>query len=668
MVIQKYNISSINQADPDTRRAIRLEAAELFRPVFREDKISREIEDSGITEYKAIPEFSLNESGQVEFVSGAYAGRTLADLDRRTKELAPRFFKDTDVSTNSLIQASFRSGASTVVTSYHRDGRDNRDVIVMEYDRLRNHGVMRVINTGRNNTFHLFSEIRDIAKTRFRNLSEISLTQQVFVLTDSNLILAQPNQDVTPVRKRPATTPVPYRVTDLGLGSDRLPEADIAPDDVKGNSPAYKSEYAKRDAASVPPEEAQVIPESNPLKKPFQNDIPDRVQVGVKTDTNLQILNPNSSGSADPKRGLSVTAQFQLTVISYLINTEKYHDDAFKTAVMIAAVREIIGSYSETDTVTKTGESDSYEGAVTVIETVYPDTPNNLPGQSDRLTISIPDHVAAQSGVSAISAPENEIRIRETVIFSMDDSSFGQKESRDNSEPADLSVIIHNTPELSRSEERPVTVLKRFWVRTADNPAANSSTKEIVYIPEITNDHIVQNEVVNGHRNDFRDSTGRPEILSWIQTAVNQDMSYPGYQEYGTRLAVLEELMTGWLLFGNMMLMLKTDDLYAPGIRSGSGSGILSGIKPDENFIDTLQDIRSSFLEMAVIPWLLKILYQLAYVRECRSPGNSMYMTQGISSFSGIMTGSQGNGIFRQTADEIGDSSHIIYIYTWNSD
>lgn len=149
-----------------------------------EDMQSAVIEIKNKTEYKARAKFSLDKDNRVVFTNGRNKGDHLNDFDKHIKELTPNLYNPVDAAVNNMIDKAFQSGSTIVAVPYYREGKDNRDIVIMKLDKKTNKGEMFVVNTAPNGDFHSFDKIKDIARSRFTDLNGIAPTDHIFLLTD----------------------------------------------------------------------------------------------------------------------------------------------------------------------------------------------------------------------------------------------------------------------------------------------------------------------------------------------------------------------------------------------------------------------------------------------------------------------------------------------------
>lgn len=139
------------------------------------------IEKSGKSEYEN-GEFALNESGDMWYPK---TGETAEGLHLRQKALSelpghdPSEYSQDEHDITRLVVAQLRAGSDRIVTSY-----GNRDLIEFVFDRSRNKGVIRVINTAAAGRKPESNTMRRIAKEKFKNLHETTVHRNIFVLSD----------------------------------------------------------------------------------------------------------------------------------------------------------------------------------------------------------------------------------------------------------------------------------------------------------------------------------------------------------------------------------------------------------------------------------------------------------------------------------------------------
>lgn len=163
--------------------AIKQETAQRFRPRYRADVASIQQENGDSAEYQAKNGgFTLNQQGEMVYTEGGFAGETLEGLHLNQKKLRPQEYSLSDHQTSLSIQEAFRNGATEVITSYHRPGEDHTDILVMRYDPVTKVGTTYIISDKERT--HSFTEIIQIAKSRFSDLQTIKTSDKSFVLTD----------------------------------------------------------------------------------------------------------------------------------------------------------------------------------------------------------------------------------------------------------------------------------------------------------------------------------------------------------------------------------------------------------------------------------------------------------------------------------------------------
>lgn len=156
--------------------------ASFLRPKFQMDMAAAARESRGETEYQVSEaEFTLTETGDIFYTK---YGRTLEELNERTKQLYPDMYSQTDHATSNLIQEAFRQGATNVVTGYFRAGDDHRDIIVMQLDPDTKIGTTNIISTVRNEGHQSFESLKLKAQQSFSFLNTVTPDARVFVLSD----------------------------------------------------------------------------------------------------------------------------------------------------------------------------------------------------------------------------------------------------------------------------------------------------------------------------------------------------------------------------------------------------------------------------------------------------------------------------------------------------
>jgi hypothetical protein len=161
---------------------VRHEVADRLRPLFKQDKQSWRQENSGEKEYDGT-KIKVTENGDVYYPE--YGNRTLEQCHIRQLTITPESYSKEEHQTSRLIQEAFRNGATRVVTSYAREGNDNRDIVVMEIDPVSREGKLRIINTKENGRNHTYSEISQMMEERFSMLHTIKPNDTMTVLSDA---------------------------------------------------------------------------------------------------------------------------------------------------------------------------------------------------------------------------------------------------------------------------------------------------------------------------------------------------------------------------------------------------------------------------------------------------------------------------------------------------
>lgn len=189
--LDSYNVSvdTLKRDNPTLSvHEVKVRAALQFRPIFHAMEIASGIENAGKEEYKN-GEFTFTPSGEMYFLNTGSTAEQLHINQRRSSELKnnPAEYSVVDHQTSRLIQYAFVHGATVVRTSFARDGQDNRDVLEYRYDKLTNHGVIKVINTAKNSVQHDFDSIREITRQRSAHLTEVAPSEKVFIFTDVHL-------------------------------------------------------------------------------------------------------------------------------------------------------------------------------------------------------------------------------------------------------------------------------------------------------------------------------------------------------------------------------------------------------------------------------------------------------------------------------------------------
>src|SRR3989344_2438726 len=168
---------------------MRIQAAQRFRPVYHAMKEASRIENEGNEKYEN-GEFELTQGGEMYFLNTGVTAEQLHKNQRRSSELKnnPDEYSVNDHQISTLVQHALANGATVVRTSFSRDGRDNRDIVEYVYDRATNRGIIRVINTAQNGLYHNFDTIREIARRQSPHLTEVSPSEEIFVLTDAKVL------------------------------------------------------------------------------------------------------------------------------------------------------------------------------------------------------------------------------------------------------------------------------------------------------------------------------------------------------------------------------------------------------------------------------------------------------------------------------------------------
>ncbi|MCX8008514.1 MAG: hypothetical protein N3A54_02285 [Patescibacteria group bacterium] len=162
-----------------TESDMRRETARIFRPRYKEDVASYKRENSGLSEY-VVAEFVILD-GHIFFPS---YGTSLERLHENQMRQTPDQYSLSDHQTSRMIEEALRNGATQVVTSYAREGSDNRDVVWMKYDPVAKRGEQIIINTATDGNYHTFKEIQGIANSRFSDLYSHIASDRVFILSD----------------------------------------------------------------------------------------------------------------------------------------------------------------------------------------------------------------------------------------------------------------------------------------------------------------------------------------------------------------------------------------------------------------------------------------------------------------------------------------------------
>lgn len=187
--------SVVKQFHPDwSDREVRIDVAQFLRPKFRQDLDSRNAERQGIEKSEPI-EFELTKDG-TDILFTKY-GRTLSELNERTRTLTPEQYNPVDAITNAAIISAIKQGAGHIVTSYWRPNGDNRDLLEITFNSKTGVGTSCTINTeSRTGKTHQYDEMSDHAKLLYNDLQVQKPDQKVFIATDISLDITQIRQEI----------------------------------------------------------------------------------------------------------------------------------------------------------------------------------------------------------------------------------------------------------------------------------------------------------------------------------------------------------------------------------------------------------------------------------------------------------------------------------------
>jgi len=184
---------------------LRVKVAQNLRPRFRADMDWAKQEASGEVNYEG-PHFNVSADGDV--IYPGYNNMSLDELHERQLRILPDEYSPEEHATSRLIREAFRNGATRVVTSYARDGVDNRDIVVLEIDPVTREGRMRIINTSKNGTNNDFNTITSIIEQQFSNLKKSSASDTVVVFSDKTVSAGQMDSSVKPILEYKIRTPI----------------------------------------------------------------------------------------------------------------------------------------------------------------------------------------------------------------------------------------------------------------------------------------------------------------------------------------------------------------------------------------------------------------------------------------------------------------------------
>ncbi len=178
--------STVKRDNPTyTDHEVRVKTAKLFRPKYHSDRKARVQETSGEKKYTSIATFTMDDEEKLVYTNVGYKGVSIEDFSLRQLKLTPERYSLKDHQTSIAIQQRFQAGATRVVTSYLREGNDNRDILVMEYNPATKEGTIHVINTEADGQCHDSETITEIAKELYPTYDEFNSHDGVFVLSDT---------------------------------------------------------------------------------------------------------------------------------------------------------------------------------------------------------------------------------------------------------------------------------------------------------------------------------------------------------------------------------------------------------------------------------------------------------------------------------------------------
>jgi hypothetical protein len=163
----------------------RVEIARRFRIRFAVDRASEAMDEHPTDDVSESISFTLD-GGHVFYPTYGEHGTYLDSLHQNQKQYS-HSYSESDHQTSRLAEEAFRNGATMVVLSYAREGETNRDLIIMKYDPATKEGKTFIVNTTVNGQEHSYTEILDIAKERFSDLTPVSPTATSAILTDAPL-------------------------------------------------------------------------------------------------------------------------------------------------------------------------------------------------------------------------------------------------------------------------------------------------------------------------------------------------------------------------------------------------------------------------------------------------------------------------------------------------
>ncbi len=175
-VVEQIKISSPALSDHD----VRIQAAQILRPRYRQDKISEIREAAHLPEYD-IGHFTLTDEGEVKYLE---YGKTLEEMHQSQIRQRSDEYSPEEHQISRMIGEAFKNGATIVTTVYTREGDDHRDILVMRYDQTTGIGVTSVITGTANEKGETFSAIHEVVRDQFPALTESSPAERVFILSD----------------------------------------------------------------------------------------------------------------------------------------------------------------------------------------------------------------------------------------------------------------------------------------------------------------------------------------------------------------------------------------------------------------------------------------------------------------------------------------------------
>lgn len=178
-VAAKRGASSYRDASQPTQHEIRIEAAQIYRPRYRDNKNSDYKDKS---QYQTNADFKIQD-GKIIY-TGAYDGISAVQLNINTKRDTPDQYNPNDLLLTLIAQEALAEKSTKVILIHPLDGQDNRDITILDYDPKTNTGKTSIINTAPDGKHHTFEEMMIIVKEHFPELNIINPTDHVVVLTD----------------------------------------------------------------------------------------------------------------------------------------------------------------------------------------------------------------------------------------------------------------------------------------------------------------------------------------------------------------------------------------------------------------------------------------------------------------------------------------------------